>query len=96
MAKSKFNLADINRYYAMIICRMSNGARLKIYRKLISLLRNRFSLMDALDRIRGIITNDGKIPMNLWLWRFCTGRVPCRTVIRFQWLWKAGRRPANG
>ena len=39
MAKSKFNLADINRYYAMIICRMSNGARLKIYRKLISLLR---------------------------------------------------------
>lgn len=37
MAKSKFNLADINRYYAMIICRMSNGARLKIYRKLISL-----------------------------------------------------------
>ncbi len=62
MAKSKFNLADINRYYAMIICRMSNGARLKIYRKLISLLRNRFSLMDALDRIRGIITNDGKNP----------------------------------
>lgn len=62
MAKSKFNLADINRYYAMIICRMSNGARLKIYRKLISLLRNRFSLMDALDRIRAIITNDGKNP----------------------------------
>lgn len=62
MAKNKFNLADINRYYAMIICRMSNGARLKIYRKLISLLRNRFSLMDALDRIRGIITNDGKNP----------------------------------
>ena len=62
MAKSKFNLAELNRYYAMIICRLSNGARLKIYRKLISLLRNRFSLMDALDRIRGIITNDGKNP----------------------------------
>ncbi len=62
MAKGKFSLADINRYYAMIICRMSNGTRLKIYRKLISLLRNRFSLMDALDRIRGIITNDGKNP----------------------------------
>ena len=62
MAKSNFNLADINRYYAMIICRMSNGTRLKIYRKLISLLRNRFSLMDALDRIRAIITNDGKNP----------------------------------
>ena len=62
MAKSNFRLSDINRYYAMIICRMSNGARLKIYRKLISLLRNRFSLMDALDRIRAIITNDGKNP----------------------------------
>lgn len=61
MAKG-IKLSDINRYYAMIICRMSNGTRLKIYRKLISLLRNRFSLMDALDRIRGIITNDGKNP----------------------------------
>ncbi len=62
MADNKFNFADINRYYAMIICRMSNGTRMKIYRKLISLLRNRFSLMDALDRIRAIITNDGKNP----------------------------------
>ena len=62
MAKSKFSLAELNRYYAMIICRMSGKTRLKIYRKLISLLRNRFSLMDALDRIRGILTNDGKNP----------------------------------
>lgn len=62
MADKGFNLADINRYYAMIICRMSGGTRMKIYRKLISLLRNRFSLMDALDRIRAIITNDGKNP----------------------------------
>ena len=57
-----FKASDINRYYAMVICRLSNGTRMKIYRKLISLLRNRFSLMDALDRIRGIITNDGKNP----------------------------------
>ena len=62
MAKSKFSLAELNRYYALIICRLSHGTRIKIYRKLISLLRNRFSLMDALDRIRGIITNDGKNP----------------------------------
>ncbi len=62
MAKSNFSLADLNRYYAMIVCRMSDGTRLKIYRKLISLLHNRFSLMDALDRVRGIITNDGKNP----------------------------------
>ncbi len=57
-----FKASDLNRYYAMVICRMSGGTRMKIYRKLISLLRNRFSLMDALDRIRGIITNDGKNP----------------------------------
>ncbi len=62
MAKSKFSLTDLNRYYAMAICRMSGGTRLKIYRKLISLLHNRFSLMDALDRIKNIITNDGKNP----------------------------------
>ena len=62
MAKNGFSLTDINRVYAQIICRMSGGTRLKIYRKLISLLHNRFSLMDALDRIRGIITNDGKNP----------------------------------
>lgn len=61
MAKN-IKISDINRYYAMVICRLSNGTRLKIYRKLISLLRNRFSLMDALDRVRGIITNDGKNP----------------------------------
>lgn len=62
MAQSGFSLADLNRYYAMIICRMSGGTRMRIYRKLISLLHNRFSLMDALDRIRGIITNDGRNP----------------------------------
>ena len=62
MAKKGFSLTDINRVYAQIVCRMSGGTRLKIYRKLISLLHNRFSLMDALDRIRGIITNDGKNP----------------------------------
>ncbi len=62
LAKSKFSVANINKYYAMFLCRMSGGARLRIYRKLISLLRNRFSIMDALDRVRGIITNDGKNP----------------------------------
>ena len=62
MAQGGFSLADLNRYYAMIICRMSGGTRMRIYRKLISLLHNRFSLMDALDRIRGIITNDGRNP----------------------------------
>ena len=59
---AKFSLTDFERYYAMAICRMSGGTRLRIYRKLMSLLKNRFSLMDALDRIHGIITNDGKNP----------------------------------
>jgi len=57
-----FSLTNLERSYAMIICRLSSGTRLRIYRKLQSLLRNRFSLMDALDRIHGIITNDGKNP----------------------------------
>lgn len=95
MAKNGFSLTDINRVYAQIICRMSGGTRLKIYRKLISLLHNRFSLMDALDRIRGIITNDGKIPTNLWLWLSFIGQDPCKTVIRSPSLWKVGRRLAN-
>lgn len=56
------NSADINKYYAMVICRCSGQTRLKIYRKLMSLLRNRFSLMDALERVRGIITDGGKKP----------------------------------
>ncbi len=59
---AKFSLNDLERYYAMAICRMSGGTRLRIYRKLMSLLKNRFSLMDALDRIHGILTNDGKNP----------------------------------
>lgn len=59
---AKFSLTDMERYYAMAVCRLSSGTRLRIYRKLMSLLRNRFSLMDALDRIRDIITNDGKNP----------------------------------
>lgn len=62
MADGKFTLADLNRYYAMITCRLSGKTRLKIYRKLISLLHNRFSLMDALERIRKIITDNDKHP----------------------------------
>lgn len=57
-----FSLTNVERTYALIICRLSSGTRLRIYRKLMSLLKNRFSLMDALDRIHGIITNDGKNP----------------------------------
>ena len=63
--KSRFNsamksLGSIEVYYAKIICNHSNAARLKIYRKLASLLRNRFSLMDALDMLHDGLTNGGK------------------------------------
>ncbi len=65
--KTQFNKAmrslnSIEVYYAKIICNFSNEARLKIFRKLAALMRNRFSLMDALDMLHDGITNGGKNP----------------------------------
>ena len=65
--KTQFNKAirslnAIEVYYAKIICNFSNEARLKIFRKIASLMRNRFSLMDALDMLHDGITNGGKNP----------------------------------
>ena len=48
--------------YAKIICNLSNQKRLKIYRKLSSLLRNRFSLMNSLDMIYNGISESGRKP----------------------------------
>ena len=45
-----------------MICSMSNGTRLKIYRKIASLMRNRFSLMNALDMLHDGVSNGGKNP----------------------------------
>ena len=47
---------------AKFMMKISQGERLRIYRKLASLLRNRFSLMDALERLQAIASNDGKDP----------------------------------
>ena len=55
-------LGTVETYYAKMICRSSDTARLKIYRKLAALMRNRFSLMDALDMLHDGITNGGKNP----------------------------------
>ncbi len=55
-------LNSVETYYAKIICNMSSATRLKIYRKLASLMSNRFSLMNALDMLHATITNDGKNP----------------------------------
>ena len=47
---------------AQLIVKHSISDRLRVYRKLASLLRNRFSLMDALERIYNIESNNGKDP----------------------------------
>ncbi|MGD9638805.1 MAG: type II secretion system F family protein [Alphaproteobacteria bacterium] len=62
LAKAAKQLSVAEQYYARLICSMSSKTRLKIYRKLASLLHNRFSLMDALERVHNIITNNGKKP----------------------------------
>lgn len=60
LKKSARSVSAVEVYYAKMICNFSNANRLKIYRKLASLLRNRFSLMDALDMLHDGITNGGK------------------------------------
>ncbi len=54
-------ISKIEEGYARISVRWLDGeTRLRFYRKLASLLRNRFSLMDALDRMYQIYSEDGK------------------------------------
>lgn len=62
LEKAMKSLGTVEVYYAKIICRLSNATRLKLYRKLASLLRNRFSLMNALDMIHEGASNGGKNP----------------------------------
>lgn len=52
----------INLWYAHIAIRFYSSERLEFYRKLMALLRNRFSLMDALERLYSIASKDGKNP----------------------------------
>lgn len=51
-------------YAKIVFCHMPGSAndRISLYNKLRSLLRNRFSLMDALERIYQIASKDGKSP----------------------------------
>ena len=62
MAKAMKQLNAIEVYYARMICNFSNQTRLKIYRKIASLMRNRFSLMNALDMLHDGASNGGKNP----------------------------------
>jgi len=48
--------------YAQMMMKISQNERLRIYRKLAALLRNRFSLMDALERLQNIASDNGKHP----------------------------------
>lgn len=55
-------LNKVEEYYARLIIQFSNKTRLKLYRKIASLMRNRFSLMDALDMLHDGASNGGKNP----------------------------------
>lgn len=57
-ARRQLNAVEV--FYAKIICNFSNNARLKIFRKLASLMRNRFSLMNAIDMLYDSLSNGGK------------------------------------
>ena len=62
-AKINMGLGDrINLAFARMMVRFHAEDRLEMYRKLSSLLRNRFSLMDALERLYQIASKDGKSP----------------------------------
>lgn len=52
----------LNYWYAKITVRAFTSDRLAFYKKLRALLKNRFSLMDALDRMYQIASKDGKSP----------------------------------
>ena len=59
MQKAMRQLNVIEEYYAKLICNFSNEARLKLYRKIASLMRNRFSLMSALDMLHDSASDGG-------------------------------------
>lgn len=68
------------KWFAQRIVKHSGRQRLKIYRKLSALLRNNFTLMDALDRLWMIAAKDGKksnepfaIAISIWQGRLENG-----------------------
>ncbi len=59
-ARKYKRLSETEIKFAQFITRISTEERLRFYRKLASLLRNRFSLMDGLDRMYMIASKNGK------------------------------------
>lgn len=62
LQNAMIKLNVIEEYYAKMIIIFSNKVRLKMYRKIASLMKNRFSLMDALDMLHDGASNGGKNP----------------------------------
>ena len=62
LAMAMNRLSKIEELYARMIIQFSNKERLKMYRKIASLMRNRFSLMNALDMLHDGVSNGGKNP----------------------------------
>ena len=57
---TKVKLNSIEVFYAKIMCNLSNAGRLKVFRKIASLMRNRFSLMNSIDLLYDSLTDGGK------------------------------------
>ena len=53
-------MLSLNKLYARTIFRFDDDKRMNLYRKIASLLRNNFTLMDALDRVWRIESKDGR------------------------------------
>lgn len=60
--KAMKKVGAIEIQYAKLITKASNKTRLKMYRKIASLMSNRFSLMDALDLLYDGASNGGRSP----------------------------------
>ena len=60
--KAMRNLGKAEEFYAKVIMAFSGKVRLKLYRKIASLMHNRFSLMDALDMLHDGASKGGKNP----------------------------------
>ena len=60
--KRKTHYSAFTIRYAQFMMKLFQNDRLRIYRKLAALLRNRFSLMDALERLQNIASDNGKHP----------------------------------
>ncbi len=62
LQKAMRNLNKAEEMYARLMIMFASKTRLKLYRKIASLMRNRFSLMDALDMLHDGASNGGKNP----------------------------------